>query len=157
MAGKRGNGEGTIVPWHRTNKTGERYQAGWKTTVSLPGGKRKWLYAKNRQAVAQKLAATTPDRDKGALVNTDERQTVEHYLNSWLQMCKPNLKPSTRKRYSEYVRLHANPTLGNVLLVRLSPKHIQHLYATKLSEGLSQTTVHHIHAALHYALDQAFR
>lgn len=42
------------------------------------------------------------------------------------------------------------------MLTRLSPQHLQRLYATKL-ETLSPTTVNHVHAVLHKALSNAVR
>jgi integrase len=44
-----------------------------------------------------------------------------------------------------------------VPLARLSPQQVQQLYATKLSTGLSATTVHHIHRTLRHALGEALR
>jgi integrase len=38
-----------------------------------------------------------------------------------------------------------------------SPQHLQRLYAQKLKEGLSPTTVHHIHGVVHRALSQGER
>src|SRR5262249_49884938 len=42
-------------------------------------------------------------------------------------------------------------------LAKLTAQHIQLFYAHKLNEGLSPTTVHHIHGMFHRALKDAFR
>ena len=42
-------------------------------------------------------------------------------------------------------------------MTKLSPQHVQQFYAQKLSEGLSSTTVRHIHAVLHRALVHAVK
>jgi integrase len=63
----------------------------------------------------------------------------------------------TWKRNGEYVHLHLIPRLGKIPLSKLRPQHVQALYSTKLEEGLSPTTVRHLHAALHRALDSALR
>jgi integrase len=60
-------------------------------------------------------------------------------------------------RTSGAVRLHVVPILGKITLVKLTPQHLQRLYAARLEAGASPTTVHHLHAALHKALDQAVR
>ena len=39
----------------------------------------------------------------------------------------------------------------------LTPQHLQKLYADKLSEGFSPTSLHHLHAAIHRALGLAVR
>lgn len=49
------------------------------------------------------------------------------------------------------------PNIGSIRLTRLGPQHLQELYAKKLAEGLSPTTVRHLHAVLHHALSQALR
>ena len=87
----------------------------------------------------------------------DERQTVAQFLAHWLESTKPSLRPRTLQRYEELVRLHAIPTVGRVSLARLTPQHLQQAYADRLEHGLSSTSVRHLHALLHNAIDQAMR
>ncbi len=97
------------------------------------------------------------DRDKGLPIVRNERQTLAHYLASWLEMMRPpHISAKTYDRYEELVRLHIVPTLGKVSLARLTPQHVQALYSSK-RDALSPTTVHHIHAVLHTALQSALR
>jgi hypothetical protein len=67
----------------------------------------------------------------------------------WLTIVEPTIRPRTCKRYREYLTIHVMPALGTVSLAKLSPQQIQTLYAAKLSEGLSTTSVNHLHAMLH--------
>jgi integrase len=53
--------------------------------------------------------------------------------------------------------LHVIPLLGTTALAKLAAHQVQWLYSTKHSEGLSSTTVYHLHAVLHKALVQAER
>jgi integrase len=55
------------------------------------------------------------------------------------------------------VRVHLIPVLGAIGLSKLTAHQIQTLYAKKLEEALSTTTVHHLHQVLHRALDAALR
>jgi integrase len=55
------------------------------------------------------------------------------------------------------LRLHLEPKLGKLSLTKLSTQHLQNLYADRLDAGLSPTTVHHLHATTHRALEQAVR
>jgi integrase len=55
------------------------------------------------------------------------------------------------------LRLHFIPVLGHLQLLKLSPQHIQALYAQKLKEGLSTNSVNVLHAILHKAFDHAVR
>ncbi len=144
---KRANGEGSIY---------KRADGRWAASVSVEHGKRKAFYGKTRQDVALKLAVAIKARQDG-LPLVAERQTVANYLQHWLETAKPTVRPRTFVRYEEYVRLHAIPELGRLSLARLSPQHLQRLYASRLDAGLSQTTVAHLHAVLHRALEQAAR
>jgi integrase len=147
MRYKRGNSEGSIT---------RRKDGLWEARITLEGGKRKSFYAKTRQQAARRLAEALRDRDSGISV-ADERQTVGQYLASWRDATKSTVRPRTWQRYEQYVRLHLIPTLGAVVLSKLTAQQVQGLYAKKLAEGLSTTTVHHLHMVLHRALDAALR
>ena len=110
MTSKRGNSEGSIT---------RRSDGLWEARISLPNGRRKSLYARTRQEAARKLAEVVRDRDKGLLVVT-ERQTVEGYFTSWLEVMHSKIRPRTWKRYEQYVRLHVFPTLGQMVLSKLT-------------------------------------
>ena len=147
MAHKRGNGEGSIY---------RRADGRWVASVSVDQGRRKYFYAQTRHEVGRKLATAIKARQDG-LPLVPERQTVANYLQHWLETAKPTVRPRTFVRYEEYVRLHAIPELGRLSLARLSPQHLQRLYASRLEAGLSPATVAHLHAVLHRALGQAAR
>lgn len=86
-----------------------------------------------------------------------QHQKIGQFLKSWLDATRPTLRENTWVRYEQYVRLHAIPALGTIELTKLTPQHLQRLYTDRLAAGASPTTVHHLHAALHKALDQALR
>jgi len=145
MGAKRGNSEGSIV---------KSPDGRWEARITLPEGKRKSFYAKTRQEAARRLAEALRDRDRGLPV-LGERQTVAQFLAEWRNIVKPSVGVGTWKTYEEIVRLHLTPVLGAYSLAKLTPQHVQALYSAKLEAGLSPTTVHHIHATLHAALELA--
>jgi integrase len=147
MARKNANGEGTIV---------RRSDGRWTAAATLPNGKRKWLYGKSRTDVAQRLARIRGDRDKG-LVIPGEKQTVAVYLRSWLEIVRPTVRESAWIRYEQLLRVHAIPDIGRISLARLTPQHVQQLYADRLATGRSPTTINHLHGVLHHALEDAVR
>jgi integrase len=147
LTARRGNDDGSIR---------RRGDGRWEARITLDDGKRKSYYGTTRQEVAKLLASVLRDRDSGLPV-VGGRQTLGEYLESWLQASKHSVKPRTWVRYAEYVHRHAIPKLGRVPLTRLTPQHLQALYAEKLEERLSPATVHHLHAALHRALAVALR
>lgn len=145
--GKRGNSEGNIS---------KRADGRWEARKTLQDGSRKSFYGTTRQEVVRQLNNGLRQRDQGLLLH-GERQTVAEYLASWLEARKHLLKPRTWRRAREYVELQIVPILGMIQLTKLTPQQVQRLYARKLEEGLSPTTVHHIHEVLHVALQGAMR
>jgi integrase len=152
--GRRGHGEGSIY---------QRSDGRWCCQLTLPNGRRRYLYGKTRREVAQALARAQRDVQEGLLTG-DGRQKLATYLVGWLESIRPpTLAESTWKRYDEYVRLHILPHLGHVKLAQLQPQQVQQFY-TDLQRprpdgtaGLSSSSVHHTHAVLHRALEVATR
>lgn len=147
MKAKRGNNEGNIK---------RRADGRWEARITARDGTRKSFYGRTRQEVARRLTEALRDYDQGLPIVGD-RQTVEQYLTSWLETVKSTIKLSTWIRYERFVRRDALPTLGAIPLSKLSPQHLQSLYATRLAAGAATTTVIHLHALLHLALDEALR
>ncbi len=148
MAKQRGHGEGSIY---------QRKDGRWAASITLEGRKRKTLYGKTRKEVQEKLRTALYEQKQGLLA-TGPRETVKHYLEYWLEeVHKPTIRISTYVRYQEIIQLHILPSIGHLQLQNLSPRHIQALYAKKVKEGLSASTVQSIHAVLHKALDNAVR
>lgn len=143
--GRRGNSEGTIT---------KRKDGRWEARISLPDGKRKSFYGKTRQEVAKRLAEARHEVDRGFLLS-DERLTVGQHLANWFESTRLYIKPSSRYRYRSQVFSHLIPGLGQIPLSKLTVQHIQTFYARKLDEGMSGTTLHHLHAVFHQALKQA--
>lgn len=149
MGGKRrAHGEGTIT---------KRADGRWEAKVTLPDGRRKSLYAKTQTEARTKLTAALRDLDRGLPLARDDRQTVAQYLGAWLDMVRPAVKPKTFALYEMLTRYHIVPAIGTITLTKLSPAHIQRLWSVKLEEGLSPTTVRHLHSVLHNALARAVR
>lgn len=147
MSKRRGNNEGSIT---------KRPDGLWEARITLDNGRRKSIDAKTRQEAARRLAAAVRDRDNGALVVAD-KLSVEQYFNSWLAVTKATIRPRSWETYESYVRLHFLPSFGRMMLTKLTAQHLQLLYAKKLEEGLTTTTVHHLHTILHKALNNAMR
>lgn len=144
---KRANGEGTIY---------RRKDGRWCATITREHGRRKHFLGQTREQVSHQLTAALKARDDG-LPMIVERQTVGQFLRSWLEGVRPSLRERTWIRYEQYVRLHLVPDLGKTSLGRLTPQNLQRLYSCKLEEGLSPTTVNHLHATIHKALETAVR
>jgi integrase len=143
----RGNGEGSIR---------SRPGGGYEARATLLDGSRKSRTFPTRQEAARWLAEAIRDRDKG-IYPVPERQTLRQFLEQWIQDVASQLQPSSLRRYRDYVRVHLIPGLGPVTLAKLTAQQVQAFYTRKKNEGLSSTTVHHLHGVLHRALGDAER
>ena len=148
MAKKRkGNSEGSI--WQR--KDGR-----WVAAITADNGKRVYRYGKTRGEVHKKLQILLSDQQKGIESNTS-RQTMEDFLLEWLDSRRNSLRSNTFDRYEQLIRIHVVDDIGKIRLSKLQPRHLEKLYSKKMESGLSATTVRHIHARIHTALEQAVR
>jgi integrase len=112
--------------------------------------------APTRKECESKLRAAIAAAESGRTLTSD-KQTVREFVEQWLASIEHSVRPSTHRRYSDAMRSHVIPALGSVQLSKLSPPHLKDLYATRLKQGLSPTTVNHLHVTLHGALKQALR
>jgi integrase len=144
---RRGHNEGSVF---------QRADGRWVASISLEDGKRRDVYGRTRKEAADKLLRLQRDLRAG-LPLVREDQTVEQYLTSWISDIRPHLRIRSYARYDAAVRLHIVPTLGKVKLARLTQQQLEGLYAAKLKEGLSPSTVARVHAVLHKALSDAER
>ncbi|HET8906730.1 MAG TPA: site-specific integrase [Ktedonobacterales bacterium] len=149
MANRRDWGAGSI---YRRARDGR-----WVGEITVPDtGRRKSVICATKQEAQRRLAQLRREIEQG-LTPGDPRQTVEQYLASWLETIKPTMSDSAWLRHEQFCRLQIVPAIGAVKLASLSAQHVQTLYASLLSSGLSSTTVHHAHATLHKALKGAMR
>src|SRR5487761_1786948 len=123
---KRGNGEGSIYQRKSDGK--------WVGGISLENGKRKVIYGKTRKEVQEKMKVALREQQQGTLI-TAPQQTLKTYLEYWLEdVHKPNIRISTYVKYKKLLK-HIVPTLGQIMLQKLTPQQVQKLYANKLKEG----------------------
>jgi integrase len=146
---KRGNGEGSI-----TKRSDGRWMARY-TVHTAKGPKRKHIYGRTRQEVAEKLSKAVSDRVEG-VVYDNENMTVGEYLDVWLNsLVRSSIRQSTYDRDAYLVKNHVRPALGRIKLKNISSAHVQSFYQDRLDAGLSASTVHKVHTILHKALARA--
>jgi len=145
---QRGHGEGSLF---------QRKDGRWVAQITLEDGRRKPLYGKTRKEVHEKLQKALYEQKQGTLL-IGPQQTIKQYLEHWLEdVHRPTIRISTYVRYRDLLTKHILPSLGFIQLQKLTPQHVQALYARKLKEGLSARSVRFLHAVLHKALDNAVR
>jgi integrase len=147
MGKKRGHGEGTVT---------KRADGRWMARLSMGNGERRAVYGKSQRDVVSKLRELQRAQADGVPAPS-ERLTVGKYLEDWLEATQHTVRHTTYTRYAQYVRIHTVPHIGNVRLSRLTPSDAQRLYALRLEQGASPTSVKHQHTVLHKAFTQAVR
>jgi integrase len=79
--------------------------------------------------------------------------TTGAWLTQWLGLVEETLAPQSYLRYSSVIRCRLAPTIGDVLLAKLTPAHIAEAYAGMTM--LAPRTRHLIHRVLVAALGRA--
>src|SRR5215208_4075295 len=149
MTRKRGNGEGSRPRRRPDGRWEARY-----TIHTSKGPKRKTVYGRTRQEVADKLAHALSDRTQGLTFDAG-RLKLSEYLDRWLPDIRDTVRQRTWERYEQLVRVHIKPALGRLKLKDLTRAHVKELYREKLDAGSSPRTVQYIHTTIHKALKDA--
>ena len=142
---RRDKGNGSIF---------QRNDGRWVAQVTA-NGIRRTVYGKTEREAKSKLKELLAQAQHGAL-RAVTHQTVVEYIEWWLEMSRPRLKPTTHEWYGLILRTHVAAEFGRLKLAMLTPLHLTSLYARKL-ETLSPATVRHIHNSLRKALNDAAR
>ena len=86
-----------------------------------------WLMEKPNarcQEKLRKLQSHQVDRTPEA-----NKITVADFLDRWLDAtAKPNVAPTTHRRYEQLSRLHLCPDLGRMKIAKLMPMYIEHFF-----------------------------
>lgn len=139
---RRAQGLGSV---YQDNRSGR-----WVACIRVRGRSVK-EYARTKDEAVKRLKHLHRQYD-GHDMSTE---TVAAYMAGWLRSNAPAWKQSTRDFYEKYTRVHVIPALGDQRLDRLSGQSIQMVLDAKRRAGLSETTVGHIYAVLHAALESA--
>jgi integrase len=133
----------------------------WTAVVDLPpdpttGKRRQKRFTARTKREAEAYAAELIQKAATGFSDAG-KVTVREFFDHWLVAVGPSLRPATARRYRDVARLHIVSQIGNLRLSKLTPNDVQRLYADRLDYGLSPTSVHHIHAILHRALNHGMK
>jgi integrase len=135
----------------------QRANGSWEWRESLTDGRRFSGYGKTQMEAKACCLAKVKQAERGIDVKAT-RQTVGHYLDSWLKdVVSPKLAPKTIKAYTDVVRLHLAPELGRIELGKLTPQAVTSLLRKKERAGLSPRSVAMIREILRGALNVAIK
>jgi len=111
---RRGPGEGSVY---------RRRDGRWVASISLGSGKRKCYYRRTRKEAHQQLQAALQEQQRGLLMR-GKPTLMKPFFTQWISSVGATVRPRSRIRYEDLVRLHLIPTLGGLTLQELAPQHI---------------------------------
>lgn len=183
---KRGASNGGSIRHRTVERDGHTYEW-WEARVTtgydLSTGKQiqRSFSGKTQREVRQKMQAALVDLNNHQY-QEPTKMTVGEWLETWERDFLIGVKPFTKLNYSQHIRNHIIPALGNRKLQQLSGPDIQKFYNQLLREGgkirchdkdgnvmkkdgqpvyvsvpLSAKTVKNIHGVLHKALEKAIK
>ena len=125
----------------------------------------RYIYADTQKELTTKLRQNITAY-QGVDLTEECRMTLSKWLDRWLEQMESVLRSGTINHYRRDMEHHVKPHLGQKKLTQITPADLRKLYDTLKqhgrvlprpgqSRGLSTTTVHGIHTALHHALKSA--
>jgi integrase len=128
-------------------------------------GKRKYRWIrgfKTRREADTEMRRILRSMDEGTYIEPS-KETLGAYLDRWLATyAKANVAGKTYERYEQIIEKDIKPSIGSIVLTKLTPVNIAEFYTYALTNGrkrkdggLSQRTVLHFHRLLREALQQA--
>jgi integrase len=114
-------------------------------------------YGKTKRECQEKLTRLQNQKLDGML-GEQTKFTVSQFLERWLNdSAKPTIRDTTYENYEIMIRVHINPQIGGVNLSKLTPAHVQGMYASMERGGASGRVRELSHAVLNRALKQAVK
>jgi hypothetical protein len=142
--GRRERGEGSVY---------QRKDGSW--VAQFQG---KYRYAQTEDAAKLKLYKIKLYKMlTGAEWSKAKNITLSKPLDEYITHASTNLNPRTVKRYHGTISVHLKPAIGRLKLHSLDALIIEGMYARKLSDGVSPSTIQLIHAVLSSAIKRAVR
>ena len=159
MAGRRGNGEGSIV-----KRADGRWCAAY---IEQETNKRKYVYGKTQKEVREKMKKNiatsksengkkkTEDVSTGSGVNQTLEELILYYLYTFK---KVELKPSTFSNYIDVFNYYIkDEDIAKKAVKDITTNDLQKYYNLKMTEGYSSKTIRHMAVVINSALEYAER
>ena len=146
MAKRRGNNEGTIY---------QLPSGSWRAQIYING--HRISKTKKSKKEAQLWLRATLIKTVSGYTGIGSNIPFKDFLEEWLEIKKSTVKEKTWSLYESTIRIHISPSLGNLRLKDLDPKHIQGLYLTKVKNGTGTRIINVIHSIINNSLNKAVK
>ncbi len=150
---RRGYGEGSIF---------QRPDGRWCGVLSAgydANGKRvrRFIYGKTKREAADELSRLQNKKATGTLT-APSRLKVADFLAQWLKdVARTSVRATTFYNYEAIVENHIAPRIGGIGLQKLTPVHVQGMYADMERDKVGPNPRRLAHAVLRRALKQAMK
>lgn len=150
---RRGRNEGSVF-----QRADGRWSASVTVGVNANGRRvRKVVYGATKGEAQEKLLRLQSAKLDGMLADSG-KLTLAAFLERWLEdSARPTIRNATYASYKGIVDNHVSPKIGGIRLDRLTPAHVQGLYAALEREGASCHIRRLAHAVLRRSLKQALK
>ncbi|MET9241075.1 site-specific integrase [Nonomuraea sp. NPDC003709] len=120
---------------------------------------RRHVMVKSQAEAIRRVRALEKERDGGKVRKAGQTWTVAKWLTHWIETIAvpPSIRESTHSGYKVDVNTHLIPGIGAHRLDKLTPEHLEKLYAKIQASGKSAGTAHHVHRTVRTALNVAVR
>ncbi len=165
---RRSRGEGSVY------RSADGRWRGAATWTEPDGTRRRRVVSGHTAAETRdKLDALRRELRQGVPIPKGKAPTVAEFLAAWIERDRARVRPSTWDVREQHVRLWIVPTLGRIMLARLSPADVERALGEFLKAGrpraeggreargrrrsVSPLTIRHVRATLRHALSDAER
>lgn len=142
-------------------KANGRVYTYYRTFIATPDGKRRPIQAAKKKEAEQKAQEELRKYRLG-LDPDASKVTVGAFMQRFLDFVKPGassteaeVSPSVYADYRYHTDRHINPSLGKLLVQKLTTRDVDHLLRSKSESGLSASTVDYTRRVLRRALNFA--
>lgn len=115
----------------------------------------RYIYRKTKAEARKALREALKDRDDGFV--PADRLTVGLYIDEWMEERRNIVSGRTWRVQESIIRCRVKPHIGDTRLCKLSPADVRGLYRRLIRDGLTPSTVGHVHVILKGAFRAAVR
>ena len=133
----------------------QRKDGRWVAQYRDAQDKIRYIYRKTKQEAKKALREALQDRDDGFV--PANRLTVGKYLDEWMDERRNTVSGRTWRVQESIIRCRVKPLISDVRLCKLAPSDVRGLYKELIKDGLSPSTVGHVHVILKGSLRDAVR
>lgn len=143
-----------VISYPNKKRKDGRYQ-GYVEFEDITGEKnRKYIYDRDKQECRRKINELAEEIEKGDLLDPS-KATFKEFAKIWLDSYCVSLSPTTLAGYKKSIETYANNHIGNVILKKILPIHIQKMinkFAETHAEKTCKNLLSDISGVFEYAI-----